>query len=86
MSLIVDIEIVNCCCFVAIYIYYKLCRYKYRDIKNYHGQRWSWIGKRPSQLISCDDFFGSNEWPTSTFFMSHTASSAKQTTQFVRHA
>jgi hypothetical protein len=33
----------------------------YRDIKNYPGQRWSWIGKRPSQLISCDDFFGTND-------------------------
>jgi hypothetical protein len=27
--------------------------------------------KRPSQLISCDDFFGTNDWPTSNFFMSH---------------
>jgi hypothetical protein len=25
----------------------------YREVKNYLGQRWSWIGKRPSQLISC---------------------------------
>jgi hypothetical protein len=59
--------------------------YKYCDIKKYFGQRWSWIGKRPSQLISCDDFFGTNDGPTSTFFMSHRAS-RNTPIQFVRHA
>jgi hypothetical protein len=36
------------------------CIPTYCDIKNYLGQRWLCIGKRPSQLISYDDFFGTN--------------------------
>jgi hypothetical protein len=56
----------------------------YRDIKNYLGQWWSWIGKRPSQVISCDDFFGTNDWRTGTFFMSHRASFAKHTNTFCK--
>jgi hypothetical protein len=47
---------------------------QYRDIKNYLGQRWSWFGKRPSQLISCDDFFGTNDWPTYLFYESQSYS------------
>jgi hypothetical protein len=50
-----------------------------KHIKNYLGQRWSSIAKRPSQCISYDDFFGTNDWPSSTFFMGHRASFAKHT-------
>jgi hypothetical protein len=46
---------------LAVNLPYRCNEITYRNIKNYLGQRWSWIGK--CQPISCDDFFGTNNWP-----------------------
>jgi hypothetical protein len=51
----------------------------YRDIKNYLGQRWSWIGKRPSNLFRVRFLRYERLAYQHLFFMSHRTSFAKHT-------